>query len=570
MDRLICGDVGFGKTEVAMRAAFIAVQNRKQVAILVPTTLLAQQHHESFRDRFADWPVQIEAISRLRTESEIEAVRQRLSAGAIDIVIGTHKLLNTAFSFKELGLVIIDEEHRFGVRQKERLRTLRAEVDVLTLTATPIPRTLNLAMGGIRDMSIIATPPARRLSVKTFVVQRRKHLIREAITRELARGGQVFYLHNEVRTIEQTATRDRRAGAGSAHRRRPRPDAEAPPRSGDGRLLSPPQQRAGVHHHHRNRHRHSEREHHDHGARRQVRPGATAPAARPRRPIAPAGLCLSVDSASEGADRRRAQTPRSNRSGRRTRRRFHARDPRSGDSRRRRTVGRGTVRADRIDRLLAVHGHARSRSARNSRRQNAGPRRRSDAAPGGQSARAGADSGGLSAGRALAADSVQAHQQRRKPRRARRTARRDHRPLRRVAGRDEDAVQDHRTALDRGVARHRANRLRADRRPDRIRRRYARRSVRAGASGATRAEQLSARRRNASARHREARRHRGALRARDASCSNASNLRRKPGWLHRHECAVQDRVRLRWVVGCGRVRCGRAGCCRTTRGIASK
>ena len=206
MDRLICGDVGFGKTEVAMRAAFIAVQNSKQVAILVPTTLLAQQHHESFRDRFADWPVQIEAISRLRTESEIEAVRQRLSAGAIDIVIGTHKLLNTAFSFKELGLVIIDEEHRFGVRQKERLRTLRAEVDVLTLTATPIPRTLNLAMGGIRDMSIIATPPARRLSVKTFVVQRRKHLIREAITRELARGGQVFYLHNEVRTIEQTAT----------------------------------------------------------------------------------------------------------------------------------------------------------------------------------------------------------------------------------------------------------------------------------------------------------------------------------------------------------------------------
>ncbi len=205
MDRLICGDVGFGKTEVAMRAAFIAVQNRKQVAILVPTTLLAQQHHESFRDRFADWPVQIEAISRLRTESEIETVRQRLRAGAIDIVIGTHKLLNTAFAFKELGLVIIDEEHRFGVRQKERLRTLRAEVDVLTLTATPIPRTLNLAMGGIRDLSIIATPPARRLSVKTFVTQRRKHLIREAITRELARGGQVFYLHNEVRTIEQTA-----------------------------------------------------------------------------------------------------------------------------------------------------------------------------------------------------------------------------------------------------------------------------------------------------------------------------------------------------------------------------
>jgi transcription-repair coupling factor (superfamily II helicase) len=204
-DRLICGDVGFGKTEVAMRAAFLTVHNRKQVAILVPTTLLAQQHYDSFRDRFADWPVQIAAISRLRTETELEDVRQRLRSGAIDIVIGTHKLLNPAFAFKELGLVIIDEEHRFGVRQKERLRTLRAEVDVLTLTATPIPRTLNLAMGGIRDLSIIATPPARRLSVKTFVVQRRKHLIREAITRELARGGQVFYLHNEVRTIEQCA-----------------------------------------------------------------------------------------------------------------------------------------------------------------------------------------------------------------------------------------------------------------------------------------------------------------------------------------------------------------------------
>jgi transcription-repair coupling factor (superfamily II helicase) len=204
-DRLICGDVGFGKTEVAMRAAFLAVHNRKQVAVLVPTTLLAQQHYDSFRDRFADWPVQIAAISRLRTETELAAVRERLRAGTIDIVIGTHKLLNPAFAFKELGLVIIDEEHRFGVRQKERLRALRADVDVLTLTATPIPRTLNLAMGGIRDLSIIATPPARRLSVKTFVVQRRKDLIREAITRELARGGQVFYLHNEVRSIEQCA-----------------------------------------------------------------------------------------------------------------------------------------------------------------------------------------------------------------------------------------------------------------------------------------------------------------------------------------------------------------------------
>ena len=204
-DRLICGDVGFGKTEVAMRAAFLAVQSDAQVAILVPTTLLAQQHYETFRDRFADWPVNIEVISRLRSDAEVQQVIARLAGGKSDIVIGTHKLLNPAIKFKKLGLVIIDEEHRFGVRQKERLRSLRAEVDILTLTATPIPRTLNMAMGGIRDLSIIATPPAKRLSIKTFVQEKRNHVIREAITRELMRGGQVFYLHNEVRNIDQVA-----------------------------------------------------------------------------------------------------------------------------------------------------------------------------------------------------------------------------------------------------------------------------------------------------------------------------------------------------------------------------
>ena len=204
-DRLICGDVGFGKTEVAMRAAFLAIQSGKQVAVLVPTTLLAQQHFETFRDRFADWPVQIEAVSRLRSDSEVTAIGQRLAAGKVDIIIGTHKLLNQAIRFKDLGLIVIDEEHRFGVRQKERLRSLRAEVDIMTLTATPIPRTLNMAMNGIRDLSIIATPPAKRLAINTFVQEKRNHVIKEAITRELMRGGQVFYLHNEIRTIEQTA-----------------------------------------------------------------------------------------------------------------------------------------------------------------------------------------------------------------------------------------------------------------------------------------------------------------------------------------------------------------------------
>ena len=204
-DRLICGDVGFGKTEVAMRAAFIAVQSGKQVAVLVPTTLLAQQHYETFRNRFADWPVEIEVISRLRTDSEAQDIRRRLSSGAVDIAIGTHRLLVAGIEFADLGLVVLDEEHRFGVRQKERLRELRAEVDVLALTATPIPRTLNMAISGMRELSIIATPPARRLSIKTFVMPQRDHILREAIDRELARGGQVFYLHNRVETIERAA-----------------------------------------------------------------------------------------------------------------------------------------------------------------------------------------------------------------------------------------------------------------------------------------------------------------------------------------------------------------------------
>ena len=205
MDRLICGDVGFGKTEVAMRAAFIAVQAGKQVAVLVPTTLLAQQHNETFKDRFASWPINIDTISRFKTKKEQEAIIAQLASGSLDIVIGTHALIQDRMKFKNLGLLIIDEEHRFGVRQKEKLKSLRAEVDILTLTATPIPRTLNMAISGMRDMTIIATPPLKRLSIKTFVRQRSDGMIKEAIERELMRGGQVYYLHNEVKTIEHTA-----------------------------------------------------------------------------------------------------------------------------------------------------------------------------------------------------------------------------------------------------------------------------------------------------------------------------------------------------------------------------
>jgi len=203
MDRLVCGDVGFGKTEVAMRAAFMAVQSGKQVAILVPTTLLAQQHFENFKDRFADWPVQVEVLSRFKSAKDTQAALDKMRDGKADIVIGTHKLLQKDIVFHELGLLMIDEEHRFGVQQKERIKSLRSEVDILTLTATPIPRTLNMAMASVRDLSIIATPPAKRLSVKTFVRQYDKPTVKEALLREILRGGQVYYLHNEVKSIEK-------------------------------------------------------------------------------------------------------------------------------------------------------------------------------------------------------------------------------------------------------------------------------------------------------------------------------------------------------------------------------
>ena len=206
MDRLVCGDVGFGKTEVALRAAFMAVSGGRQVVLLAPTTLLAEQHYSTFRDRFADWPVRIAQLSRFRSAREIKDALSGLADGNVDIVIGTHKLLSPEVKLARLGLVIIDEEHRFGVRQKERLKALRAEVDVLTLTATPIPRTLAMSLEGIRDFSVIATAPERRLAIKTFVRPENKTVLREALLRELKRGGQVYFLHNEVDTIENRRT----------------------------------------------------------------------------------------------------------------------------------------------------------------------------------------------------------------------------------------------------------------------------------------------------------------------------------------------------------------------------
>lgn len=207
MDRLVCGDVGFGKTEVALRAAFVAAMSGAQVAIVAPTTLLAQQHFQTFQDRFADWPVTIDVLSRFRTAKEAREVIDKIKVGRVDIVIGTHRLLQSDVSFNDLGLVIIDEEHRFGVKHKEALKNLRAEIDVLTLTATPIPRTLNMALGELRELSLITTPPETRLSIKTFVTQWQTPLIREAVQREMKRGGQIYFVHNRVQDIEKQAAR---------------------------------------------------------------------------------------------------------------------------------------------------------------------------------------------------------------------------------------------------------------------------------------------------------------------------------------------------------------------------
>lgn len=206
MDRVVCGDVGFGKTEVAMRAAFVAVSNGKQVAVLVPTTLLAQQHFQTFSDRFAEWPFRIEVLSRFNSAKKQKETIEGLKTGNVDIVIGTHKLFSADIKLKDLGLIVIDEEQRFGVRHKEKLKSLRAEVDILTLTATPIPRTLNMSLSGLRDLSIIATPPNHRHAIKTFVSQWNDIGIKEACTREVKRGGQVYFLHNEVKTIEKIAS----------------------------------------------------------------------------------------------------------------------------------------------------------------------------------------------------------------------------------------------------------------------------------------------------------------------------------------------------------------------------
>ena len=359
MDRLICGDVGYGKTEIAVRAAFKAVQDGKQVAVLVPTTLLVQQHFGTFTERYAQFPVNVRALSRFQSDTEAKATLEGLRDGSVDLVIGTHRLFSSETKFKDLGLVIVDEEQRFGVEHKEQLKKLRANVDVLTMSATPIPRTLEMAVTGIREMSTITTPPEERHPVLTFVGPYEEKQIGAAIRRELLREGQVFYIHNRVESIDRAAARLREivpeARIQTAHGQM----GESPAGTGRGRLLGEEVRRAGLDDDRRVRHRHLERQHADRGARRQLRPLPAAPAARPRRPWPRAGLLLLPVPAGEAADRDRARAARHHRPAHRDGRGHVRGDEGPGDPRRGQPARRRAVRAHRGRRLRPVRTHGR-------------------------------------------------------------------------------------------------------------------------------------------------------------------------------------------------------------------
>jgi transcription-repair coupling factor (superfamily II helicase) len=260
MDRLVCGDVGYGKTELAMRAAFKTIDNGQQVAVLVPTTVLAEQHFRTFSQRLAEYPFVVDTISRFRSGGEQKRVLERLAAGGIDIIIGTHRLVSPDVKFKDLGLAIIDEEQRFGVEHKERLKKLRQTVDVLTLTATPIPRTLHLSLLGIRDISNLETPPQGRLAIETRIVRFDPQLIRHAILRELNREGQIYFVHNRVYNIRDVAEHRSRG----THRHRPRADGRARAGGGHGEVRPPGGRYPGGHDHHRERPGYPQRQHHLH------------------------------------------------------------------------------------------------------------------------------------------------------------------------------------------------------------------------------------------------------------------------------------------------------------------
>ena len=355
MDRLICGDVGYGKTEIAVRAAFKAVQDGKQVAILVPTTLLVQQHHATFADRYAGFPVNVAPLSRFSSDAESRATLEGIKDGKIDVVVGTHRLLGNEVEFADLGLVIIDEEQRFGVEHKEQLKRLRTAVDVLAMSATPIPRTLEMAITGIREMSTIATPPEERHPVLTFAGPYDEGQLTAAIRRELLREGQVFYVHNRVQSIDKVARRIAElvpeARVVTAHGQM----GEQPPRAGHGRLLGAPGRRAGLHHHRRGRAGHLHRQH---AADRAVRSDGSVPAAPvawPGRALPGAWLRLLLLPAGQAADRDRVRPARHHRRALRPGRRHGRRHEGPGDPRRRQHVGRRAVRPHRRRRLRPLH-----------------------------------------------------------------------------------------------------------------------------------------------------------------------------------------------------------------------
>ena len=380
MDRLICGDVGFGKTEVALRAAFVVAMSGKQVALVCPTTLLARQHYATFAQRFQGWPVKVRRLSRLVPTAEANETREALAKGEVEIVIGTHAVLSKQVSFKDLGLVIVDEEQHFGVKHKEALKALRAEVHVMTLTATPIPRTLQMALSGIREMSIIATPPVDRLAVRTYVTPWDPVSIREALLREKYRGGQAYYVAPRISDLSRKSRAvPSRAGARGEVRRRPRPDAADAARRRHERLLRGPIRRAAQHHDRRVRPGRSRRQHPDHPPRRHVRPVAALPDPRPRRPRQGPRLCLSDDAAEQADHAGGGEAAPCAAVARQPRRRLPAGQPRPRYPRRRQSAGGRAVRPyprDRRRTLSADAGGCRRgpQGAPRQRRRRGGPR----------------------------------------------------------------------------------------------------------------------------------------------------------------------------------------------------
>ena len=441
MDRLVCGDVGFGKTEVALRAAFAAAMDGKQVAVIVPTTLLARQHFRTFAERFKGLPLNVAQASRFVAAGDLKKVKEGLADGSIDIVVGTHALLGKAIRFKDLGLIIVDEEQHFGVSHKERLKELRAEVHVLTLTATPIPRTLQLALTGVRELSIIATPPVDRLAVRTFVMPFDPLSIREALLRERYRGGQAFYVVPRVEDIAEVKILPRQGGAGGEGRGRARADGRRPARGCHDGVLRGQVRHPAVDDHRRVRPRHPDRQHAHRAPRRHVRPRPALPAARPRRALEDARLC-AVHGAGEpqphgpgGAAAEGAAIARY------ARRRVPACLARPRHPRRRQPPRRGAVRSHQGGRLRALPADA----GRGRRGLEGGCRRarRGAMVADHRDRRARHDPGVLRRRPAAAARIVPASRHPRDGRRDRCLRGRADRPLRTAAGRGRAASQDH-------------------------------------------------------------------------------------------------------------------------------